>query len=187
MYLQIDLQNDISGLLSAHPQSPVVSLHHLDVVLPLFPSMNRHNSVNHLMKPANAGCQSRLLQQTICYDKQNNRSYSIAWGYSAYIYEQIFPRSVLKNPLETFRPWKKRSRPPLYMFNTRPFLKGDSCEAPHVFFFEALNFTTDDQIVTNYVRSSARGLPACSVGGNHSADFVSRIEILSSVASEVCR
>ncbi|KAA8543829.1 hypothetical protein F0562_021994 [Nyssa sinensis] len=49
---QIDLHHDISGLLSAHPQSPLLSLHHLDVVDPIFPYMNRNKSVNHLMKAA---------------------------------------------------------------------------------------------------------------------------------------
>lgn len=185
MHLQIDLHHDISGLLSAHPQSPIVSLHHLDLVLPLFPSKSRYNSVMQLMKPANAGCQSRLLQQTICYDRQNNWSYSISWGYSAYVYEQILPRSVLKRPLETFSPWKERSRAPAYVFDTRPLYKSDSCEAPHVFFFETLNFTTDNKIVTRYDRSLTRGLPACALGGNHSADHVTKIEVLSPIVIEV--
>ncbi|KAE9462219.1 hypothetical protein C3L33_05875, partial [Rhododendron williamsianum] len=48
---QIDLVGDISGYLSAHPQSPLLSLHHLDFVDPIFPSMGRFQSTNHLMKP----------------------------------------------------------------------------------------------------------------------------------------
>ncbi|EFH49835.1 predicted protein [Arabidopsis lyrata subsp. lyrata] len=60
---QIDLHGDISGLLSAHPQSPLISLHHFDVIDPIFPGMTRQQSVNHLMKTD----QSRVLQQTICH------------------------------------------------------------------------------------------------------------------------
>ncbi|PHU29129.1 hypothetical protein BC332_01222 [Capsicum chinense] len=65
---QIDLHRDISGLLSAHPQSPFLSTHHLDAVDPIFPSMNHFEALNHLMKAANVD-QSRLLQQSTCYNK----------------------------------------------------------------------------------------------------------------------
>ncbi|GAB4824446.1 hypothetical protein Ancab_007332 [Ancistrocladus abbreviatus] len=41
---QIDLLGDISGYLSALPQFPFISLHHLDAIDPLFPSMNRSES-----------------------------------------------------------------------------------------------------------------------------------------------
>ncbi|THF99875.1 hypothetical protein TEA_021105 [Camellia sinensis var. sinensis] len=175
---QIDLRGDISGFLSSHPQSPLLSLHHFDMVEPIFPSMDRFQSTNHLMKAAKID-QSRMLQQTICYQKQTNWSFSISWGYSAHIYEKVLPRSVLKRPLETFRPWSK-AKPPFYMFNTRwpPFV--DPCEAPHVFFFESIDSSRgNNQIVTTYVRSSPRGLPACSSSGNHSADYISRVRVFS--------
>ncbi|KAK9273153.1 hypothetical protein L1049_017960 [Liquidambar formosana] len=174
---QIDLHNDISGLLSAHPESPLISLHHLDAVDPIFPSMNRHQSINHLMKATRAD-HSRVLQQTICYHKQSNWSFSISWGYSAHIYESIFPRSILRKPLETFTPWKK-TRSPSYMFNTR-FLSNDPCEAPHVFLFDSIENTTKDHIVMSYIRTWPRGLPVCELNGNHSADSISKIQVISS-------
>ncbi|XP_040992203.1 uncharacterized protein LOC121239127 isoform X1 [Juglans microcarpa x Juglans regia] len=182
---QIDLHGDISGLLSALPQSPSVSLHHLDAVDPIFPFIqSRYASLNHLMEAAKAD-QSRLLQQTICYHKQNNWSISISWGYSAYIYEKIYPPSILHRPLQTFIPWKKSAKPP-FMFNTRPLPSNDPCElAPHVFFFEAIDKTTTkgiNQIVTSYVRrSSPRRSVACSSSsnGSHYVDFISKIQVLS--------
>lgn len=177
--LQIDLHRDISGFLSALPQSPTVSLHHLDQVEPIFPSMNRYQSLNHLMEAAKAD-QSRLLQQTICYHKQSNWSFSISWGYSAHIYEKIYPPSILHNPLETFVQWKKYARPP-YMFNTR-FPSNDPCEAPQVFYFETVEkLIMGNQIVTSYVRKSPHRIVACSSSGNHSADFISKIRVLSPV------
>jgi hypothetical protein len=174
--LQIDLHSDISGFLSALPQSPSVSLHHLDVVEPIFPSMNRYQSLNHLMEASKAD-QSRLLQQTICYHKQSNWSFSISWGYSVHIYETIYPPSILHRPLQTFIPWKKSARSP-YMFNTR-FPSNDPCEAPHVFYFEAVEKNMGNQIVTSYVRRSRRRLVACSSSGNHSANYISKIQVLS--------
>ncbi|XP_076897338.1 uncharacterized protein LOC143550604 [Bidens hawaiensis] len=97
---QIDLMNDISGFLSAHPQAPMFSLHHLDVTSPIFPTMDRHKSIRHLMTMAKVD-QSRLLQQTVCYHKLKGWAFSIAWGYSAYVYEQFIPRSILRRPFET--------------------------------------------------------------------------------------
>ncbi|XVF04745.1 hypothetical protein REPUB_Repub05bG0111600 [Reevesia pubescens] len=175
---QIDLLGDISGFLSSHPESPLLSLHHLDGVNPLFPSKNRYESINHLMEAAKFD-QSRLLQQTICYHRPTNWSFSVSWGYSAHIYENIIPRSLLRKPLETFAPLKKSARPPLYMFNTR-FPSNDPCQAPHVFFLESVKTiqSNQDHVLTPYNRTSQRNLPPCSSTGNHSADHITRIHVV---------
>lgn len=114
------------------------------------------------MKPAKFD-QSRLLQQTICYHRQSNWTLSISWGYSAHIYQSIFPRSFLRRPLETFRPWQK-SRPPFFMFNTR-WLSNNPFEAPRVFFLESViesnNIGRYQVVITNYTRSSPSNLPIC--------------------------
>ncbi|KAJ6755203.1 hypothetical protein OIU79_027759 [Salix purpurea] len=178
---QIDLHGDISGLLSAHPQSPVLSLHHIDFVDPIFPSMNRSASVNHLMEAAKVD-HSRLLEQTICYQRKNNWSFSTSWGYSTHTYENIHPRSFLLRPIETFKPWLGIFKPPLYMFNTRG-LTNDPCEAPHEFFMESVEKTRGDQVVTTYIRKSPRNLPPCSSSGNHSANHISKIQVFSSAAT----
>ncbi|XWS73575.1 hypothetical protein CRYUN_Cryun02cG0140800 [Craigia yunnanensis] len=175
---QIDLLGDISGLLSSHPQSPVVSLHHLDGINPLFPSKNRYESINHLMEAAKFD-QSRLLQQIICYHRPTNWSFSVSWAYSAHIYENIIPRSLLRKPIETFSPFKKSARPPLYMFNTR-FPSNHPCKTPHVFFLESVKNieSNQDQVLTAYNRTSQRNLPPCSSSGNHSADHITKIHVV---------
>ncbi|XP_057797922.1 uncharacterized protein LOC131014002 [Salvia miltiorrhiza] len=175
---QVDLHGDFSGYLSAHPKVPVLTFHHFDAVEPIFPSMDRMQSTHHLMKAADAD-QSRLLQQTICYHKKTNWSLSISWGYSAQIYERIMPRSYLQLPIETFTPWANGPERPFYMFNTRP-RSNDSCEAPHFFFFESVSESTStDQIITTYTRANQRGLPPCLSSGNHSADFITEIQVIS--------
>lgn len=130
--------------------------------------------------------QSRLLQQTICYHRPTNWSFSVSWGYSAHIYETIIPRSVLRKPLQTFAPFKESARPPLYMFNTR-LHSIDSCQSqtPHVFFLESVkNMEISNQqqgqvVVTTYNRtSSQRNLPRCSSSGNHSADHITKIRVV---------
>ncbi|KAK1353997.1 DUF604 domain-containing protein [Heracleum sosnowskyi] len=175
---QIDFHQDISGLLSAHPQSLALSLHHLDAVDSIFPSMNRVESVNNLMKAAKVD-ESRILQKTICYQKNKNWTFSISWGYSVHIYEKIIPPSILQVPLETFSRWRRKAWP-FYMFKTRPVLN-DSCEAPHVFFFHSIERTMGNYYETVYIRSSARMLSACSSTGNHSADHISEIRVLAPV------
>ncbi|KAL8531616.1 hypothetical protein ACS0TY_008276 [Phlomoides rotata] len=175
---QFDLHADISGYLSAHPKVPVITLHHLDAIFPIFPNMDRFESTRHLMKAGDAD-QSRLLQQTICYHRLSNWSFSISWGYSAQIYERIMPRSYLQLPIQTFKPWAKGPKPPFLMFNTRPPLN-DPCEAPHFFLFESVYRTvSDDQIITTYVRARPRGLPPCLSAGNHSAHTIAHIQVLS--------
>ncbi|KAL3529921.1 hypothetical protein ACH5RR_009243 [Cinchona calisaya] len=177
---QIDLRDNIAGFLSSHPKTLLMSLHHFDMVDPIFPNMNRSQSTRHLMKPANVD-QSRLLQQTICYNRKHSWSISISWGYSVHIYEKIMPRSWLQLPIETFAPWAPPNPdPPHYMFNTR-LPNNDPCDAPHLFFFESIERMSEGSIITIYNRSSQRELPPCLVdeNGNHSADFVSAVHVYS--------
>lgn len=176
--MQTDLRGDLSGFLSSHPKELVLSLHHLDVLVPFFPKLDRSESARHLMKAGNID-QSRLFQQTICYHRQKKWSFSIAWGYSAHIYENVLRRSWLVNPIETFQPFAKNARPPHFMFQTRrPF--GDPCEAPHVFFLETIEKNSlGNEIITVYNRSGPRGLPACAATGNNSAEYVSTIRVIS--------
>ncbi|KAI5673672.1 hypothetical protein M9H77_14036 [Catharanthus roseus] len=175
---QIDLRGDISGFLSSHPKTPLLSLHHFDAVDPIFPKMDRFESTRHLMKAAKQD-QSRMLQQTICYQRQQNWSISISWGYSVHIYEKIMPRNWLQKPIETFQKWNKPNpNPPHYMFNTR-FPSNDPCEAPHEFYFKSIEKVTKNQILTTYIRSKERGLPVCGLNGSNSADLVSEIHVYS--------
>lgn len=167
----------MAGFLSSHPQAPILSLHHIKAVDPIFPSMNRAESIGHLMKPARFD-QSRLVQQTVCYQKDMNWSVSVSWGYSVHIYENVLPRYILRRPIETFKPWRRNERFPKFMFNTRP-VNNDPCEAPYWFFFESVGRQDEDNIITTYSRAANRGLAPCSVGGNHSADHIKRIQVLS--------
>ncbi|KAF3681133.1 putative protein EIN4-like [Capsicum annuum] len=173
---QIDLRRDISGFLSAHPQSPFLSLHHLDLVAPIFPSMNRFEALNHLMKAASVD-QSRLLQQSTCYNKLNNWTFSVSWGYSVQIYDKIQSQSYLAMPIETFGEWRKGAWPP-YMFNVRGLKSnnGNSCgEVPNVLFFDSLEGTRMNHIVTTYVKKTPR---SCG-NDDHPIDGILKIRVFS--------
>lgn len=170
---QIDLHGDISGFLSAHPQAPLISLHHVPMIDPVFPSMSRYDAIRHLMKAA-AVDSSRLLQQIICYDGEKRWSVSISWGYSVHIYEELHPPAFLQLPLQTFRPWSKNAKP-AFMFNVRP-LSQDPCAMPHVFYLESVEAAEFDQIITSYTRRTPWKLASCS---NHSVESISRVTISS--------
>ncbi|KAM3397728.1 hypothetical protein P3S68_001241 [Capsicum galapagoense] len=178
---QIDLHNDISGFLSAHPQSPFLSIHHLDAVDPIFPSMNRFEALNHLMKATNVD-QSRLLQQSTCYNKKHNWTFSVSWGYSVQIYDKIHAQSYIAMPIETFGEWRKGAWPP-YMFNVRGLKSnnGNSCgEVPNVLFFDSLEGTSMNHVVTTYVKKTPR---SCGSSGNddHSIDGILKFHVFSPI------
>ncbi|XP_057768665.1 uncharacterized protein LOC130988715 [Salvia miltiorrhiza] len=176
---QIDLHHDISGFLSSHARAPLVSLHHLDEVDPIFPSMSCNDSLKHLMTAAKAD-ESRLLQQSICYHKPKNWTFAISWGYSVHVYEAIVNPSALQRPLQTFVPWTKFAHP-FFVFNTRLPSK-HPCDAPHQFFFHSVGNGSRDHVVTRYSRARRRALPACSFTGNHSAESVASVVVISPAA-----
>nr|GME04323.1 uncharacterized protein LOC109152267 [Ipomoea batatas] len=177
---QIDMHGDISGFLSYLPNSPLISLHHLDEVTPIFPSMNRPESARHFMAAANSD-QPRMLQQLVCFHRPRNWSFSVAWGCSADIYEDILPRSYLNNPIETFQTWGPTPWPPHWIFDVRKYTTTDPCLVPHTFFLESVE-EEGDEIVTTYRRAWQRGLPACFAGdGDQSADRISKIVVYSPV------
>lgn len=137
-FFQVDVRGDLLGMLSAHPLSPILSLHHFDAVEPIFPGMSRTRALEHLFKAVNVD-PARILQQTVCYDHSNSFTVSVAWGYAVQVLEgnQLLPDLL---PLQkTFRPWKRskddsKSR---YMFNTREY-PNDPCKRPVVYFLKSI-------------------------------------------------
>uniref|UniRef100_K4D9F8 Uncharacterized protein n=1 Tax=Solanum lycopersicum TaxID=4081 RepID=K4D9F8_SOLLC len=148
---QIDLRGDISGFLSYHPKSLLTYIHHFDMFDPIFPFMDRAQSIFHLQNAAKYD-QSRMSQQTICHHRSKSWTFSVSWGYSVHIYEKIMPRSWIQSPIETFKPWQNSPNPPGYMFDVRSTSR-DPCEASHVFFFNSVERTPKNEIVTTYTRA----------------------------------
>ncbi|XP_026399547.1 uncharacterized protein LOC113295422 [Papaver somniferum] len=133
---QIDVRGDTYGLLAAHPVAPLVSLHHLDFVEPLFPNKTRLDSIKRLMDAHNMD-PSRTLQQSVCYDFKRNWSVSVSWGYTVQIYPSLLSVKELCTPLQTFRTWRTWSED-MFMFNVRP-IKDDPCESPLVYLLGRVN------------------------------------------------
>ncbi|KAL3642483.1 hypothetical protein CASFOL_013298 [Castilleja foliolosa] len=143
---QLDIRGNASGLLSTHPLAPLVSLHHLDYVEPLFPDLNRFDSLRKLMH-AYKSDPSRALQQSFCYDLTRNWSISVSWGYGVQLYPFLMRPYELSTTLQTFVTYAKSNGP--FMFNTRE-LKPDPCKMPIQFYFDGVEKFENRSTLTLY-------------------------------------
>ncbi|KAK7312739.1 hypothetical protein VNO77_36830 [Canavalia gladiata] len=147
---QLDIRGNLFGMLASHPLSPLLSLHHLDAVEPLFPNMDRIQALEHLTTAAKVD-PARILQQTVCYDPSNSLTFSVSWGFAIQVYQGNELLSDLLSVQKTFGPWKRGSKVNAnYMFNTRDYSR-DLCKRPSMFFLKSI--TSDKRgIWSNYSR-----------------------------------
>ncbi|KAG5058598.1 hypothetical protein AAZX31_05G196200 [Glycine max] len=148
---QYDVYGNLFGLLASHPVTPLVSLHHLDVVEPIFPNVTRVEALQRLtipMKFDSAG----LMQQSICYDKSKSWTVSVSWGFAVQIFRGVFSPREMEMPSRTFLNWYRRADYTAYAFNTRPVSR-NPCQKPFVFYFSKAKYnSTMQQIVSEYER-----------------------------------
>ncbi|KAI4322198.1 hypothetical protein L6164_021915 [Bauhinia variegata] len=156
---QYDVYGDLLGLLGAHPVTPLVSLHHIDVVEPIFPRMTRTQSLQHLMQSATLDSAS-IIQQSICYDKNRYWSISVSWGYVVQVMRGIMSPRELEMPSRTFLNWYKRADYTAYAFNTRPVSK-HPCQKPFIFYMTNTQYDNSRrQIIGIYAREKVKA-PFC--------------------------
>ncbi|KAK8482366.1 hypothetical protein V6N11_081499 [Hibiscus sabdariffa] len=92
---QYDVYGSLLGLLSAHPVAPLISIHHLDVVEPIFPNVNRVQALQRLKVPINLDSPA-LMQQSVCYDKL--RSWTVERTTPASLYTRPVARHACQRP-----------------------------------------------------------------------------------------
>ncbi|XP_043700833.1 uncharacterized protein LOC122651493 [Telopea speciosissima] len=149
---QVDIRGDPYGLLAAHPVAPLVSLHHLDYVKPLFPAEKPTEAVKgrsqvesmRKLRDAYEMDPGRTLQQSICYDLERNWSLSIGWGYTAQLYPSLLTAKELQTTLQTFQTWRSWSNEP-FTFNTRR-LSSDPCDRPIFYFFDQVQVEVEVEV-----------------------------------------
>ncbi|KAL6980581.1 hypothetical protein U1Q18_022222 [Sarracenia purpurea var. burkii] len=168
---------DAYGLLAAHPIAPLVSLHHLDSVSPLFPNRTRSESLQTLIRAYRVD-PPQTLQQTFCYDHTRKWSVSISWGYTVQIYPSLLTAKDLAEPLQTFQTWRSRSNGP-FTFNTRP-MKSDPCERPVIYFLDRVEEDEKGRTLTSYEMRVGVGEPEnkCERGRRAGVLHVRRIVVL---------
>lgn len=134
---QFDVYGNLLGLLGAHPVTPLVSLHHLDIVDPVFPGMTRVKAVKHFLESAKYDSAS-IAQQSICYDKRG-WSILVSWGFAIQIVRGIISPRELEYPTRTFLNWYKKLDYTAYAFNTRPVAR-HPCQKPFVFYMSETKY-----------------------------------------------
>ncbi|XP_050387635.1 uncharacterized protein LOC126803941 [Argentina anserina] len=157
---QFDVYGSLFGLLAAHPVAPLVSLHHLDVVEPIFPNTDRIHALQRLelpMKLDSAG----LAQQSICYDINRSWTVSVSWGYAVQISRGISSAREMELPTRTFVNWYKKADHAAYPFNTAP-VNRDACQEPVVYYLsKAIYNRRTNQTTTEYVQHQTK-MPECN-------------------------
>ncbi|XVF73142.1 hypothetical protein PTKIN_Ptkin12aG0177800 [Pterospermum kingtungense] len=148
---QYDVYGSLLGLLAAHPVTPLVSIHHLDVVESIFPNVNRVQALQRLKVPMNLDS-AALMQQSVCYDKTRSWTISVSWGYVVQIYRGIFSVREMEMPARTFLNWYKRADYTGFSFNSRPVSR-HACQKPFVYYLSnAIYDKKTEQTASEYVQ-----------------------------------
>ncbi|KAK8310976.1 hypothetical protein V6Z12_D02G220300 [Gossypium hirsutum] len=100
---QVDVRGSIFGMLTAHPLSPLVSLHHLDAMDPIFPNMDRTRALEHLFKAVKIYEGNQLLPDLLSVQKTFS-----PWKRGARVEDHFmfntreYPRNSCQRPLVFF-------------------------------------------------------------------------------------
>ncbi|KAB2598278.1 hypothetical protein D8674_001198 [Pyrus ussuriensis x Pyrus communis] len=172
---QYDIRGDPYGVLAAHPLAPLVSLHHLDSMKPMFPDQTHLDSLKSLLRAYRVD-PGRILQQSFCYDHRRKWSMSVSWGYTIQLYPSLIGAMDLQMPLQTFKTWRSWSNGP-FTFNTRP-VSSDPCQQPIIYFLEQVAVGKSG-IVTIYKRFVANEGNQCKKKEYAHAMAVQRIVVSS--------
>lgn len=175
-FSQFDIRGDPFGILSAHPLAPLLSLHHLDNLKPMFPNQTQIESVESLMRAYRIDPR-RILQQSFCYNHRRKWSVTIAWGYTVQIYASLLTAKDLQTPLLTFKTWRSWSDGP-FTFNTRP-MSSDPCGQPITYFLDKVQEVGRSGTLTTYKRFVAKIGNSCGTADYALAMAVQSIKVAS--------
>lgn len=172
---QYDVYGNLFGLLASHPVTPLVSLHHLDVVEPIFPNVTRVQALQRLTIPTKLDS-AGLIQQSICYNKEKTWTISVSWGFAVQVFRGVLSPREVEMPSRTFLNWYKRADYMAYAFNTRPVSR-NPCQKPFVFYLTKAKLdSSTNQTVSEYARHRVPH-PGCRWKMADPADL-DRVEVL---------
>ncbi|GLJ10083.1 hypothetical protein SUGI_0121700 [Cryptomeria japonica] len=139
-------------LLAVHPVGPLVSLHHFEIVEPIFPNLRKLHALQQLFNPINLDF-AVMLQQSICYDDNREWSISVSWGYAVQIFMGIISPRELEMPSRTFLSWYRRAVLTGYSFNFIPITR-HPCQKPFVFYRKNVIYDCPERnnTISNYTK-----------------------------------
>ncbi|KAG6504906.1 uncharacterized protein LOC121985634 [Zingiber officinale] len=157
---QYDVYGDLLGLLTAHPVAPLVSLHHLDVVQPLFPGETQAAALRRIFAGPVRLDSAGVIQQSICYVTARLWSVSVSWGFAVTVVRGVMSPREMEMPTRTFLNWYRRADYTAYAFNTRPVAR-NPCQKPYVYYLASARYDNATRTtVTEYaLRRETR--PTC--------------------------
>lgn len=182
----MDIRGDAYGMLAAHPQAPLVSLHHLDHIEPISPVGHTALSAVRPLMDASRFDSARLLQQAFCYQHgvDYTWSVSIAWGYTVQVYPWAVAPHELEVPLQTFKTWRTWANGP-FVFNTRPLFGPDNpCYRPAIFFLSRVRNETGRATVSEYSRHHPKSEKECDKASFRAASTVHTVKVFAPKMSQ---
>eukprot|EP01018_Ginkgo_biloba_P008975 Gb_36895 [translate_table: standard] len=136
--ITFDIRGNAFGFLAAHPLAPFVSMHHADLLDPVFPELKTLDSLRLFMSAMETEPAS-FLQQSMCYNHTAKLSLSVSLGYVVQIFPNIlFPRE-LQDPEVTFHAWNWRDHVGEFAIDTRPSSRS-ICDKPLLFYLRENHF-----------------------------------------------
>ncbi|KAK1262353.1 hypothetical protein QJS04_geneDACA023422 [Acorus gramineus] len=170
---QFDIYGDPFGLLAAHPVTPLVSLHHLDLFEPVFPNMTSADAVNRLFEPTRFDS-AAIAQQSICY-VEGKWTVSVSWGFAVQVIRGVVTPREMELPARTFQNWYPSADYKGFSFNTRALFR-QPCQKPFVYYFSTVQYDRDsERTVTDYVRQKSE-VPQCK-WKMESPEYIERVVV----------
>ncbi|WOG91694.1 hypothetical protein DCAR_0310944 [Daucus carota subsp. sativus] len=150
---QVDMRGDLFGLLAAHPVAPLISLHHLDIMNPIFPYMTSSmKALEHLYEAAEHDPQ-RIMQQTVCYDR---------W----FLWTVNVPLPYLLRAQKTFRPFQMDNyMNNYYNIDVREY-EADRCRRAVVFYMDQVSSSKRGEIQSVYRNNALQSMYAKLIHAN---------------------
>ncbi|KAL6906514.1 hypothetical protein ACP4OV_004115 [Aristida adscensionis] len=150
---QWDIRGNAHGILAAHPIAPFISIHHVELVDPIYPGLNSLESLELFTKAMKMEPMS-FLQRSISYDQSQTLTFSISLGYVVEVYPNILPPRELERSERTYIAYNRMSQRNEFDFDTRDVQKS-LCKKPILFFLK--DVWKDGNITRgSYIRSSSR-------------------------------
>lgn len=136
-FVQMDIKGDPFGILAAHPVTPILSIHHLDSISPIFPHMNQVQSLQKLTEAMKVESGS-VMQQSICYDEQLKWSFSVSWGYVVHVHYGFLKPHEMEVAIRTFQTLQRKSDASAFPFKLRSYNSKDHCTHPTRYYMESM-------------------------------------------------
>ncbi|KAG1362388.1 hypothetical protein COCNU_10G006070 [Cocos nucifera] len=174
---QFDVYGNLLGLLAAHPVAPLVSLHHLDVVEPIFPNApSRSAALRRVFDGPVRLDSAAIFQQSICYEDGHLWTVFVSWGFAVQLVRGVISPREIEMPARTFLNWYRRADYTAYALNTRPVAR-HPCQKPFVYYLSSSRYDAARSTTVTVYERHRDVHPACRWKTDNPSAFVDRVVV----------